>query len=252
MLSPLIKARLTISLEHKNVHELLPDSTFQSVGFVAGILVNTDKGLVSIQDIKVGDKVLSKSENNPNGESNYQKITEAHKFQNKSIHLLRLVESTKDDISTTIEVFATPNHPCWKVDIGWTRADLLRHGDEVILSNGNKAIIFEWSPVLRTADTNIGWVASDLEGLGETGAENGYLINFSNNKISTPFLSLDNWLNEQINYWDYAPNGITWADNYEDRYFISTVYNITVENTHTYFIGEHGVWIRDANCRIYK
>ncbi len=30
-------------------------------GFVAGTLVHTDKGLVPIQDIKVGDLILSKS-----------------------------------------------------------------------------------------------------------------------------------------------------------------------------------------------
>lgn len=241
-----------MSLDHKNIHELLPDSTFQPVGFAAGTLIHTDKGLVPIQNLKVGDKVLSKSENNPNDKLSYQKITETHKFENKSIHLLRLVESSQNDISTTLEIFATPNHPFWKVEIGWTRADLLRHGDEVILSNGNKATIFEWSPVLRTANTSIGWVASDLEGIGESNAEKGYLINFSNNVISTPFVSLDNWLNEQVNYWNYAPDGITWIDNYEDRCFSTRVYNITVENTHTYFVGEHGIWIRDANCRIYK
>lgn len=31
-------------------------------GFVAGTLVHTDKGLVPIQDIKVGDRVLSSLE----------------------------------------------------------------------------------------------------------------------------------------------------------------------------------------------
>ena len=216
------------------------------MSFVAGTLVHTDKGLKPIQDLKVGDKVLSKPEDDPNGKLSYQKITETHNFEDKSIHLLRLVESSSDNISTTIEIFATPNHPFWEVDVGWTRADLLRHGDEVILSNGNKAIIFEWSPVLRTANANIGWVAIDLEGIGKTNAENGYLINFSNNEISTPFLSLDNWLNEQVNYWDYAPNGITWADSYEDRYFISTVYNITVENTYTYFVGKDGIWVHNS------
>lgn len=217
--------------------------------FVAGTLVHTDKGLVPIQDVKVGDKVLSKSENDPNDELSYQKIIETHKFENKSIHLLRLIEASPlNDVSTTLEIFATPNHQFWKVDVGWTRADLLRHGDEVILANGNKATIFEWSPVLRTANTSIGWVASDLEGIGESNAEIGYLINFSNSVISTPFLSLDNWLNEQVIYWDYAPDGITWIDNYEDRLFSIDVYNVTVEDTHTYFVSENSIWVHNANC----
>ena len=35
----------------------------QAQGFVAGTLVHTDKGLVPIEQIKVGDMVLSKHEN---------------------------------------------------------------------------------------------------------------------------------------------------------------------------------------------
>ncbi len=42
-------------------------------GFVAGTLVHTDKGLVPIQDIKVGDRVLSKDENGE-GETEYKKV----------------------------------------------------------------------------------------------------------------------------------------------------------------------------------
>ena len=36
-----------------------------SSGFVAGTLVHTDKGLVPIQNLKVGDLVLSKNEFEP-------------------------------------------------------------------------------------------------------------------------------------------------------------------------------------------
>ncbi|MCG3877998.1 Hint domain-containing protein [Psychrobacter sp. Ps6] len=215
--------------------------------FVAGTLVHTDKGLVPIQDLKVGDKVLSKSEGDPNGKLGYQKITETHKFENKSIYLLRLVEFSENDATTISEVFSTPNHPFWKVDVGWTRADLLRHGDEVILANGNKAIIFEWSPVLRTSNTNVGWVAADLQNRGDN-TDTGYLVDFSHNKITTPF-NLDNWEDyEYVSYWDYAPEDTTWMDSYEERRLNATVYNITVENTHTYFVGEDSIWVHSANC----
>lgn len=37
-------------------------ATAHPAGFVAGTLVHTDKGLVPIQDLKVGDKALSKPE----------------------------------------------------------------------------------------------------------------------------------------------------------------------------------------------
>lgn len=41
-------------------------------GFVAGTLVHTDKGLMPIKDIKVGDMVLSLDQNNPDGELVYK------------------------------------------------------------------------------------------------------------------------------------------------------------------------------------
>ena len=37
-------------------------------GFVAGTLVHTDKGLVTINKIKVSDRVLSRDENNPDAD----------------------------------------------------------------------------------------------------------------------------------------------------------------------------------------
>lgn len=55
-------------------------------------------------------------------------------------------------------------------------------------------------------------------------------------------------LNEQVNYWDYAPKDVTWMDSYEDKSLNTMVYNITVEDTHTYFVGEHGVWVHNINC----
>ena len=49
--------------------ECLPNS---HACFVAGTLVHTDKGLVPIDQIKVGDMVLSRDENNPDGEKRLQ------------------------------------------------------------------------------------------------------------------------------------------------------------------------------------
>ena len=43
-----------------------------NTGFVAGTLVHTDKGLVPIQELKVGDRVLSRDEHNPNGDLIYK------------------------------------------------------------------------------------------------------------------------------------------------------------------------------------
>ena len=51
-------------------------------GFVAGALVHTDKGLVPIEQLKVGDKVLSKHESGQ-GELAYKAITRTFKSPEK-------------------------------------------------------------------------------------------------------------------------------------------------------------------------
>ena len=33
----------------------------------------------------------------------------------------------------------------------------------------------------------------------------------------------------------------------EEQYYLVTVYNIEVEDHHTYFVGKHGIWVHDAN-----
>jgi hypothetical protein len=67
-------------------------------GFVAGTLVHTDQGLVAIEQLSVGDRVLSKAENDPDGELIYQPITETHRFEHKSLYMLHVVEEFTDAI----------------------------------------------------------------------------------------------------------------------------------------------------------
>ena len=69
--------------------------------FVAGTLVHTDKGLVPIQELKIGDKVLSKDESGE-GELVYKPV-------------IRTIKSaTKQKIITPVEgIYCTDNHPFW-------------------------------------------------------------------------------------------------------------------------------------------
>lgn len=56
-------------------------------GFVAGTLVHTDQGLVPIEQLKVGDLVLSMPEEGV-GEKAYKKVLETLISENKKIFLL--------------------------------------------------------------------------------------------------------------------------------------------------------------------
>ena len=52
------------------------------IGFVAGTLIHTDQGLVPIQDIKVGDRVLSKPEDG-SGDIEYKPVISTFKSSEK-------------------------------------------------------------------------------------------------------------------------------------------------------------------------
>ncbi len=225
---------------------MLPNNS----GFVAGTLVHTDSGLVPIQNIKVGDKVLSKPEDNPDAALCYQRVTAAHRFADKALHMVRFYEELPDSEGnyTLLEVFATPNFPLWQEGVGWTSADHLRCGAEVFLESGSKAVVSIWAPVLRTKQEDMGWAAVALEQLGEMDSidENGYLIDFRNNKISTPFNYDEPHEDELVSYYHYGADDLT-GNCYQDWTSKHTVYNITVENTHTYFVHERGVWVHSAN-----
>ncbi len=70
-------------------------------GFVAGTLVHTDKGLVPIQEIQVGDMVLSKDKSGQ-GELTYSRVVKTMK-SDKKFSIMRPFNG----------VYCTDNHPFW-------------------------------------------------------------------------------------------------------------------------------------------
>ena len=66
-----------------DIELLKTDLKYNRACFVAGTLVHTDKGLVPIQDIKVGDMVLSRDEFNPQGDLQYKPVLSTFKSQQK-------------------------------------------------------------------------------------------------------------------------------------------------------------------------
>ena len=100
--------------------------------FVAGTLVTTEDGQKPIEEIQIGDKVLS--ENPETGEIAYKTVEET--YINETDELIH-VHVNGETIS------ATPNHPFYVDKLGWTLAKNLRAGDVLVLSNGEYVVI-EW------------------------------------------------------------------------------------------------------------
>ena len=98
--------------------------------FVAGTLVSTENGLVSIEDIKEGDLVWS--QNPETGEVKLKRV--AQLFINKSDTILKI--NVAGDI-----IEATEQHVFYIDNVGWIPANMIEEGDVVVLQSGEKAVV---------------------------------------------------------------------------------------------------------------
>ncbi|MBL8473156.1 MAG: Hint domain-containing protein [Rhodocyclaceae bacterium] len=227
--------------------------------FIAGTLVHTDKGLVPIEQIKVGDMVLSQPEGG--GEIAYKRVVNTFTHEDKVIWVVKysFVDGAVPDVIThnmVYHLYATENHPFWVDGKGWVAARYLDAGDSIRVASGMSAQIEQVWPVVRTPIEGIGWVSSDLVD-SFTGIEDqGHVVNFCAGS----------------NLWSYnifEENGVKGVPHFggmfalaftkpfsgedlydiytsDDPYFKTRVYNLEVEDFHTYYVGEFGVWVHNA------
>lgn len=98
--------------------------------FTAGTKVQTDEGEKNIEDIEVGDKVLSKNEET--GEQAYKEVTHLYRNDKEIIYELTIGDQV---------IETTDNHPFWVEGKGWVLAVDLQVGDKLQQSNGNTLTI---------------------------------------------------------------------------------------------------------------
>jgi hypothetical protein len=206
--------------------------------FIGGTLVHTKEGLRPIEEIKVGDYVLSRPEDG-SGEPEYKRVIRTMCFENKEVWVVQILPQSEREAArregrrlnedTSSYFVTTPNHPFWVKSVGWTRADKLNHPEpfSVELVNGEMGVAYYAIPLHATGDSNIAWsaFAGDLMGrrfdLGQGG---GAIENTG------------------------GPFGYIATMDLIDEYFCCTVYNLEVEDFHTYYVGTRGVWVHNADC----
>lgn len=82
--------------------------------FVAGTLVHTQDGLKPIEQIQVGDYVLSKPESG-DGELSYQRVTRTYEYEDREVYFLAFNPVNFDGTSAPDRdyVVVTGAHPLW-------------------------------------------------------------------------------------------------------------------------------------------
>lgn len=157
----------------------------QQSGFVAGTLVHTKDGLKPIQEIKVGDLVLSKpvlsKPEDGTGEPTYKPVLKTFVHEEKQIWMVRAQKSSEmfdkngavidldahDEATSSVEFLATPNYPVWVVGMNlpkdrpdvifydqphWKRVDELQQHEVAINAEGVMYRMTFVQPVYRFAN----------------------------------------------------------------------------------------------------
>lgn len=281
-----------------------------AAGFVAGTLVHTDKGLVPIEQLKVGDMVLSKHESGE-GEVAYKRVLKTFKSPEKHRvirigyhqpgnldpdYLKAIIqanngaynalfnENIPPGLSGEFYVFCTENHPFWTKEDGWVAAGDIagscndgksNEGVQYTFANMHDIPIFAngygfKTPLNRTPIPGIAWLVDHDSGT-DSFNESAALVDFRSGRpvhlygiprvdefpgVSGCLASRCDTRQLMINF-DESPDHpilreligmpLFKLEEEPDSFFLATVYDIEVEDCHTYFVGEAGVWVHHKN-----
>jgi RHS repeat-associated protein len=103
--------------------------------FAPGTAVHTERGAVAIEDVAVGERVLSRGEE---GELVYQEVTRLFRRDDAERIELRFEDDGPDADAGQLLV-TTPEHPFHVAGAGWVPAGELRLGDAVVTAEGRLA-----------------------------------------------------------------------------------------------------------------
>jgi intein/homing endonuclease len=103
--------------------------------FVSGTKVHTKEGLKNIEDIQVGELVVSKDENT--GNVSFKPVVQLFRNEGKQVYFVNVINSN----GQREQIGATAEHPFWVEGIGWVKTENLRKNDSLITSDSKQAIV---------------------------------------------------------------------------------------------------------------
>jgi hypothetical protein len=188
--------------------------------FVAGTKIHTIDGLKNIEDIRRGDQVLTRDEHDPTAETTYRAVTELFETRPTQLYTIRYRTESMGEAG---QVTCTCEHPFHVV----VQAD-----DAVILADD---ISSHESALNQYADksTELSWSQSQPTMLLEASASRF---------IPAKELAVG----QHLTLADGTSATITAIETEQSADGQSfTTYNFAVEGHHTYFVGQHALWVHN-------
>ena len=268
--------------------------------FMKGTLVETEEGWTPIDELKVGDLVMSRPENGI-GEAVPKRVVNTFCYEDKEVVMLKF-SCFPNRNGGGANLVATPNHPfCvygvvtnlilehpkfgklgayWKgcdYDDGedvfagdegraryealwafkhtpyemrlyeqpvWKRADQLERGEIVLGLENDYYVVEDYRPLYAYRDTDQAWIQPTNLAYGWEQSDRGntyemVLDEESRHRPTTDWLDVPN--DENLLYVDEDGQR-------HSRRYRTTVYNIEVEDYHTYCVGYQCILVHNQNC----
>jgi hypothetical protein len=239
--------------------------------FVAGTLVHTKDGLRPIEQIKVGDYVLSKPESGE-GELSYQRVTRTYEYDDREVYFVAWQIFLENDLHRCSRGYlvVTGEHLFWVkrrisslegMDINnWmTVREMLQISRDneqrgewvrftVQLADGREVHLSHFTEIMQGHDVNEGVAFEKAPYWPPSGPE----VRFTEEGVVSVCNEFGRFVEK-----DMSVDDVQDLDVEDEGTFLAMtqgfpqmrrkVYNIEVENTHTYFVGAHGVWVHNTS-----
>ena len=223
-------------------------------GFAAGTPVHTREGLRPIEDVAVGDWVLSQPHST--GEGAYKRVVRTVRHEDAPICSVRF-SAKRGGQWVEQEVLVTPDHPIQvtgyhndgrfsdeyfdELDkpIGGRRAELLESHQVVTLASGETMGASRAERIWRTRRPGEGWIEVNPD------STTGHNVQVSGGRaagdirpqVESDFAGVDEF---------YDRNR---SRALQDKWaYRCAVYDLELEDFHSYFVGEYGVWVGDVTA----
>lgn len=226
--------------------------------FAAGTLVHTKEGLKPIEQIQVGDYVLSKHDSGT-GEQAYKRVLKTFAHPAETVIKVGYAEPGNPKLGNSI--ICTPNHPIWVAEVGsedkqpgWTAASNFANnwggdGSKFELADGSLVRANGWLKIYATDQEGVGWLPQKMGDRQDIGAifDYGSYRVIEGKIVSYKPIAQEVLAGQELRDWALEHDH-PFYEVPEHFLLKLPVYNLEVEDFHTYYVGEYGVWVHNQNC----